>query len=170
MPWQLDDGSLLLNARDLSGARRRFLQRSSDLGTLWSEPWRVDALAEPPPRGCHGSMVGGTLSQGEDAPQQAPLFFSHPASAQGRERLTIHRSDDEGVTWDRQMLVHAGPAAYSSMQILPNGTLAILYERGETPAAFFAQRIVFELFKLSAASALGGIELPNGRVPTSSQK
>merc|ERR1712097_65082 len=49
---QLADGSLLLNARDLS-ERRRFLARSEDGGRSWAQAWRSDELSEPPPRGVH---------------------------------------------------------------------------------------------------------------------
>ena len=133
---QLPDGGLLLNARSLDPSRRRrVLQRSEDGGLSWGAPWHSDELTEPPPRGCHGSMV---------ATEGGALFFTGLASALGRARLALWRSDDGGGTWRMLRVLHAGPAAYSSMRLLPDGTLGVLYERGETAAAFFAQRIVFE--------------------------
>ena len=53
----LSDGSLLLNARDLTTRRVRHFQRSLDGGLTWGDPWRPPELIEPPPRGCHGAMV-----------------------------------------------------------------------------------------------------------------
>ena len=51
-----------------------------------------------------------------------------------------------------------GPSAYSSMRLLPgNSHLGVLYERGETATAFFAQKIVFERVKLGEESPLGAV-------------
>ena len=137
---QLPDGRLLLNSRDLSLARRRVLQTSSDGGATWSAPRRAPDLPESPPRGCHGSMVRGAATP-TGGP---PLFFAAPSSPTARGALTLRRSDDGGETWPHSMVVHAGPSAYSSMRLLPDGAhLGVLYERGETPSAFFAQKIVY---------------------------
>ena len=136
----LPDGTLLLNSRDLSPLRRRVLQLSHDGGATWSELWRTTELTEPPPRGCHGSMVAA----------QGSLFFTGLASTAARARLSLWRSVDGGHTWPWSRLLHAGPAAYSSMRVLANGTLGVLYERGESRFAFFAQRIVFERIELGS--------------------
>ena len=56
----------------------------------------------------------------------------------------LRRSDDGGHTWPLVRLLWAGPAAYSSMRLLSDDLLGVLYERGESRMAFFAQRIVFE--------------------------
>ena len=146
---ELADGRMLLNARDLSFARRRIMQWSRDGGASWSDPERSVDLTEPPPRGCHGAMVA--------TPSGDTLFFSGPHSHLTRERMTLRRSDDGGRTWPRTLELHRGPAAYSSMQFLPNASLGVLYERGETPGAFFAKRIVFERVRLNEHSALGAV-------------
>ena len=140
---ELPDGSVLLNARNLSPARRRVLQRSNDGGLHWSQPWMTEELSESPPRGCHGSMVGDAGGR---------IFFAAPSSPTARAQLTLRRSDDGGKTWPRQMLLHNGPSAYSSMRLSPNGrAIHILYERGETPSAFFAAKVVFERIRLDSA-------------------
>ena len=101
------------------------------------------------------------------------LFFCNPSSDR-REMLTVRRSDDEGHTWSKALCLEQGASAYSAMQVLTapleasaafslvmcparltsrprsvpqlthDGCLGVLYERGESRAAFFAQRIVFE--------------------------
>ena len=154
---QISDGSLLLNARSLAPNGLRTLQRSSDGGKTWGATWTCDQLREPPPLGCHGSMVA--------TPGGRALFFAGldvPASTQatawqhgagGRQRLGVRRSDDDGRRWDSGVLLHAGPAGYSSLCLLDGersvggagNVLGVLYERGEEPSAFFAQSIVFEL-------------------------
>ena len=58
------------------------------------------------------------------------LVFSNPASTR-RERLTVRLSRDGGQTWPVARLLHTGPAAYSCLAVLPDKTIACLYERGE---------------------------------------
>ena len=168
---QLADGSLLLNARDLSPRRRRVLHRSTDGGRRWSSAWHPEELTEPPPRGCHGAMVACTCACACGATNGTVLFYTGLASTLGRAQLAVWRSDDSGQTWRRLRLLHDGPAAYSSLVLLCNrathsgstgdsaaggagcgaqddGMLGVLYERGESTAAFFAQRIVFEALPL----------------------
>lgn len=146
---QLADGSLLLNARDLSsvagGGPTRLLQATTDGGASWSLPWRSPRLVQPSShRGCHGSMTsaGGGSS----------LFFAAPDSAHRRERLTLHRSDDGGRSWPRSLLLHPGPSAYSSLALLPGGCLGVLFERGERRISFFAEQIAFLRLPLAASS------------------
>jgi len=43
----------------------------------------------------------------------------------------VRSSDDDGRTWPKHRLLHAGPAAYSCLTVLPDGTVGCLYERGE---------------------------------------
>jgi hypothetical protein len=43
--------------------------------------------------------------------------------------MTLHVSQDQGATWQVQSIVDPGPAAYSALVALNNGSVAILYER-----------------------------------------
>ncbi len=43
-------------------------------------------------------------------------------------------SYDKGKTWPVARLVHAGPSAYSSLAVLRDGTIGLLYERGAVNA------------------------------------
>ena len=61
------------------------------------------------------------------------LLFSNPASEK-RERMTVRLSNDDGATWTASHVLHAGPAAYSSLAALGKGRAACLYERGEQRA------------------------------------
>jgi sialidase-1 len=147
---QLSDGRLLLNSRDLSMRRTRVLQTSTDGGYSWSAPSRAAALPESPPRGCHGSMAS--------TPSGERLFFAAPSSPLSRADITLRQSDDGGATWSPVLPLHRGPSAYSSMRLLPDGIhLGILYERGESAASFFAQRIVYCRVDISGiAAAMNG--------------
>jgi sialidase-1 len=115
------DGSLLLNMRSYQANNRRLVALSNDGGATWSKPVEDSALIEPV---CQAS----TLRYRADA--KSPILFSNPASLK-REKLTVKLSNDEGKTWPVAKELHAGPAAYSCLAVLPDGMIACLYERGQ---------------------------------------
>ena len=43
----------------------------------------------------------------------------------------VRRSDDGGATWRLAYVLEEGPSAYSSMGLLSDGQLGVLYERGD---------------------------------------
>ena len=45
--------------------------------------------------------------------------------------MTIRHSTDEGLSWPRAKLLHAGPAAYSDLVISADGNALCLYEKGQ---------------------------------------
>jgi sialidase-1 len=57
------------------------------------------------------------------------LLFSNPA-ALTRTALTVRLSRDGGRAWQAAREVHAGPAAYSSLAALRDGSIGLLYEAG----------------------------------------
>ena len=46
--------------------------------------------------------------------------------------LVVRASPDDGQTWPTSRVLHEGPAAYSSLTVLNDGSIACLYERGTT--------------------------------------
>lgn len=44
--------------------------------------------------------------------------------------MTVRVSYDEGRSWPVARAVHEGPAAYSSLVVLSDRTIGLLYERG----------------------------------------
>ena len=45
--------------------------------------------------------------------------------------MALRISYDEGRTWPIEKVLREGPSAYSSMTVLSDGSIGILYEQGE---------------------------------------
>jgi sialidase-1 len=131
------DGSLVLNWRiqikneGHPGCRGSAVSR--DQGETWSEPMLVPALNEAP---CQAGFISCRWPGREGAP---PVLFSNndvggAAGGQARKKMTVRVSFDEGRSWPVSRLVHAGPSAYSSPAVLPDGRIGLLYECGESSA------------------------------------
>jgi sialidase-1 len=60
--------------------------------------------------------------------------------------MTIRMSEDEGETWPIWRVLHEGPAAYSCLAVLRDGTIGVLYERGQRGAY---ERITFARLDLA---------------------
>jgi sialidase-1 len=123
---ELADGRLLLNMRNHPPKPDNFrmIARSDDGGRTLSAAVPDRALIEPP---AQASLIRFSTAKARD---QNRLLFANPASA-ARERMTVRVSDDEGLTWPVSRVVHDGPAAYSSLVVLPDGTIGVLFERGD---------------------------------------
>jgi sialidase-1 len=133
---ELADGQLLLNMRSYWGrvAKRadrdgkRALSRSGDGGVTWSELEFDDTLIEPV---CQASFLRYTHAESDGKNR---LLFSNPASKTQRVQMTVRLSYDEGKSWPVSKLLHEGPSAYSSLAVLPDRSIACVYERGDESA------------------------------------
>jgi sialidase-1 len=144
---ELRDGSLLLNMRSYHGTNRRAIARSRDGSLTWQETTLDDALIDPV---CQGSLVRAVPAARKEG--DGRLLFSNAASAK-RERMTVRLSRDDGRTWPVAKVIHEGPAAYSSLVVLPDRSVGLLYERGERRPY---ERITFAHF---------GLDWLTGRIP-----
>ena len=80
--------------------------------------------------GCEGSIV-------RDATTDS-LFLSVPNNAHVvRLNMTVFQSADQGASWQEYASVDSGSVAYSSLQVLPNGGLGLLYERSDNASLVF---------------------------------
>jgi len=125
---ELIDGSLLMNMRQMKGRGHRMYTISKDMGQTWQDIVDETTLPEPG-AGCQASFIRYTNKN--DGYLKNRLLFSNPASTEGRLNMTVRVSYDEGKTWTYSKTLHKGPSAYSCMTVLPDGSIGILYERGE---------------------------------------
>ncbi|MFD1616265.1 GEVED domain-containing protein [Gelatiniphilus marinus] len=120
---ELNDGRIMVNSRNHYGTGTRLVTYTSDLGTTW-EPYTFDSTLIDPI--CQGNILRYTSTL--DGYNQNRILFSNPASASGRKDGALRISYDEGQTWAYSKLYQPGSSAYSSLAILPNGKIGILYE------------------------------------------
>lgn len=134
---ELSDGSLMLNMRDnrnredKSATNGRAVSVTSDLGKSWTvHPSDHGALPEPV---CMASLIGHTLSDGRRV-----LFFSNPNDKSKRRNMTVRMSLDDGKSWpsDKQILLDERGGAYSSLVMIDDQTLGILYESSRADLVF----------------------------------
>lgn len=145
---ELSDGSLLMNTRGsiLGKPPMRAISKSRDGGVSWEPLTFVPALVEP---GCHADLRAVTTASGNPI-----LLFSNPAHPpipdwdKGRQRMTVKASVDGGKTWPFEKVLHGGPSSYSSLSVLPDGTVLCLFEGGEKHRREWMQLARFPLSEL----------------------
>ena len=133
---ELSDGQVMFNIRNDSTPRRRLTAVSVDGASGWQVVEFDPALPEP---ACMGSMVRLSWDEGL---QPERILFANPASldndlvlrgglfAHDRVWLTVRLSEDNDMTWIRSKVLEEGPAGYSDLACLPDGTIFCLYECG----------------------------------------
>jgi len=131
---QLEDGSIMLNARRKQESSHRTVYTTPDLGKTWIEhPTSGRVLADP---GCLGSLYKHVYYLNGE--KKSILFFSNPNSKERRERMTIRASFDEGMTWSEEssILLDEGTSMYSSIASVDDHTIGILYEGSQSHMTF----------------------------------
>jgi hypothetical protein len=89
----------------------------------WDPLYRLPEVPDPT---CQGSVIQWK-STTTGHPKEW-ILFANPATG-GRNGMTLRVSLDGGLTWPISRLVYAGPSAYSSLCILPDETIGLLYEK-----------------------------------------
>jgi len=132
---ELSDGSLMLNMRDnrnrkdKSETNGRAVSVTSDLGKTWKvHPSDHGSLPEPV---CMASLISHRLKDGRTV-----LFFSNPRHKSRRQNMTLQMSLDDGKTWSRQVLLDKNGGAYSSLVMVNDQTVGILYESSRADLVF----------------------------------
>ncbi|MBN1490456.1 MAG: glycoside hydrolase family 127 protein [Phycisphaerae bacterium] len=129
---ELNDGSLMINSR-VNEKGMRWVHTSKDRGLSWqSSP--APSLIDP---GCNGSIVRYTSTR--DGFDKDRLLFSNASTPKRRENLNVRVSYDEGQSWTEGKTIYPGKAAYSSLTILENGDIGLLFEKDDYTAITFVR-------------------------------
>lgn len=134
---ELSSGMLMLNMRDnrnrkdKSETNGRAVSVTNDFGKTWTvHSSDHGALPEPV---CMASLISHKLADGRQV-----LFFSNPNSKTSRAQMTVKLGLDDGQTWpeDRHILLDHRGGAYSSLVMIDDETVGILYESSRANLIF----------------------------------
>ena len=164
---ELDNGDLLVASRH---AGNRYYAVSSNGGTSWGARNTWSELYEP---GCNGDMIRLTsLSAGDDKNR---LLHSIP-NAGSRQNVTVFLSTDEGKSWPVKKSICPKGSAYSSLTVLPDGTIGCYYEEDGLEGGYQMRFVRFSLEWLTDGAdsiesdnfgtAIEEVKTENGKVKT----
>ena len=119
---ELCDGSLLFNSRTVEGKRAHAILPeggSKDTTKRWLQ-------ADLPDPNCQGAIF--RHSWPKDG-KPGLILYSGPAAARARANGTLFGSYDDGKTWPWRQMYYEGPSGYSDACVLPDGRVAVLFEK-----------------------------------------
>lgn len=120
---ELRNNKLLLDARfATSGLHHRIQYTSKDHGNSWSDP----SFATLPAF----TAVDASLSSLQ-INNTSFLMATRPVDTSSRKKISISISSDEGKTWPYTRLIYHGPSDYSDAIQLSDGSIFVLYGRGD---------------------------------------
>ena len=121
---ELNDGSWMVNSRiELDSVNLRYVHISHDQGKSWvskAEPSLIDPQ-------CNASIIRYTSTI--DGYKKNRLLFSNAKMKKERKNMTVRISYDEGKTWSEGKTIYSGSSAYSSLTVLENGEIGLLFEK-----------------------------------------
>ena len=142
---ELADGRVMQNIRAFEKTRtHRLVALSSDGGATFGTV--VEERQLPDPRN-NADVIRVAPNAPAGSREAAMLLFSNTADESRRVNLTVRLSCDSGRSWPGSKVIEPGPAMYSVMARLPDGTIGMLYENGD------AQGITFVRFNLAWVGA-----------------
>ncbi|WP_068773558.1 exo-alpha-sialidase [Paenibacillus sp. FJAT-26967] len=129
---EVTGGGLKMFMRNTSAQKRVAVATSSDGGATWDDNVTFDsALPEPY---CQLSAVNfPDLGDGKRR-----VLFSNPASTGSRTNGTVRLSEDGSSTWAYSKVITPGSYSYSSLTVLPDKSIGLLYE-GESGEILFTR-------------------------------
>jgi sialidase-1 len=121
---ELSDGRVMLNSR---ARPYRLVALSSDGGITFATALPHHALLDP---ANNASLVRVDPLASPGSLRARQLVFSNTADSSARRNLVARLSCDDGASWPFAHRLAPGPAAYSTLVMLPGDDVGVLYERG----------------------------------------
>ena len=123
----LDNGHLMQFMRSYNGVVTTAV--STDNGLTWSETTKHSGIVDPY---CQMSAVHyGTLTDPADGRQKEAIIFSNPAGGGrkgGKVRIAFVNADDT-LTWAYSKLIEENKYVYSSLTVMQDGNIGLIYEQ-----------------------------------------
>lgn len=122
---ELNNGDILMSSR--TGGNRLWA-KSTDGGVNWGSK---NSWSEIWGNACDADIIRYTSTV--DGYTRNRLLHTLP-NASDRRNLSMWLSEDEGSTWPVKKTICPGTSAYSSVTILPDGTIGVYFEEDGTSA------------------------------------
>lgn len=119
---ELNDGTIMTNARDQSKGGGRYVHTSSDDGDTWVTEYD-ESLIDP---ACNAGIIKYTSTN--DGYNKNRMLYVGAADPSSRKNLAVRISYDEGQTWSDGKVIESGASAYSEITILADGSIGVVYE------------------------------------------
>ena len=119
---ELNNGDWMINSR-VQKAGCRYVHISNDQGKTWSTK-PDSSLIDP---ACNAGFIRYKSKKNK----YDFLIFSNLNSKTNRESLTLRFSKDEGVSWFAEIPIYKHSSAYSSITVLKNGNIGVLFEQDD---------------------------------------
>lgn len=120
---ELNDGTILMSSR---ASGNRLWAKSTDGGITWGAK---NSWTEIWGNACDADIVRYTSTK--DGYDKDRILHTLP-NASNRTNVSMWISYDEGTTWPLKKTISKGQSAYSSVTILPDGTIGVYVEEDES--------------------------------------
>ncbi len=128
---ELNNGDILMSIRNKNKGKRIFVV-SKDNGITWSLTKNHDDLFEP---ACNGEIIRYTsVLDGYDKDRLLHTITNHISD---RKNVSIFLSYDEGESWSVKKSICPTASAYSSVTILPDGTIGVFFEKEKNDMSLY---------------------------------
>ena len=122
---ELNNGDILMSIRNREKGVRKFCI-SQDRGMTWGKSYLQSDIQDP---ACNGDIM--RYSTTKEGALKNIILHSIPDENRIRQNVSVLLSYDEGRTWPVKKTILSGLSAYSSMTVLPDGTIGIVVEEGK---------------------------------------